>query len=305
MLDLRARRRRRAALHHDHRERPRHPARQHDPHRPRRRLRPRAALPAARPRRAQPRSAPTPTCSCPATRRSPTTRAGGSRRSRSSPSSAAASGSRPWISRSAAPATCSARSSRGTSPPSASRSTWSCSRRPSRSCAAARAPVDDRSRGPPARWPRSSPRAYVPEVSQRLVLYKRLAGAPDDAEVERIRDELLDRYGPLPAEAENLLERDRREAARAGPRAAGRRLREGRRSCCAPPPGSRVDPARLVDLLNDRSAGVRLGEASASTPRRPTLRPRRCSRARAGCSSRSRSPRAAAPAPREPAQGAC
>ena len=41
----------------------------------------------------------------------------------------------------------------------------------------------------------------MPEVSQRLVLYKRLASAPDDADVERIRDELLDRYGPLPGEA--------------------------------------------------------------------------------------------------------
>ncbi|MCZ6463158.1 MAG: transcription-repair coupling factor, partial [Proteobacteria bacterium] len=50
------------------------------------------------------------------------------------------------------------------------------------------------------------PEAYVPEVSQRLVLYKRLAGAREDAEVDRIRDELLDRYGPLPLDARNLLE---------------------------------------------------------------------------------------------------
>jgi len=39
---------------------------------------------------------------------------------------------------------------------------------------------------------------YVPDVSQRLVLYKRLASAPDQADADRIRDELLDRFGPLP-----------------------------------------------------------------------------------------------------------
>jgi transcription-repair coupling factor (superfamily II helicase) len=55
--------------------------------------------------------------------------------------------------------------------------------------------------GIPARLPES----YVADVQQRLVLYKRLASAPDQAEAERLRDELLDRFGPLPAEAENLL----------------------------------------------------------------------------------------------------
>jgi transcription-repair coupling factor (superfamily II helicase) len=44
------------------------------------------------------------------------------------------------------------------------------------------------------------------DVSQRLILYKRLAGADGDAELGRIRDEILDRYGPLPPETENLME---------------------------------------------------------------------------------------------------
>jgi transcription-repair coupling factor (superfamily II helicase) len=48
------------------------------------------------------------------------------------------------------------------------------------------------------------PEDYVADVSQRLVLYKRLSSARDDDEVARIRDEMLDRYGVLPAEAENL-----------------------------------------------------------------------------------------------------
>jgi len=89
------------------------------------------------------------------------------------------------------------------------------------------------------------------------VLYKRLASAPDDADVDRIRDELLDRYGPLPAEAENLLEVIRvkllaRELGLPGVDFAAGKL------VVRTAPGSRVDPSRLVDLLNDRSAGVSL-----------------------------------------------
>ena len=50
------------------------------------------------------------------------------------------------------------------------------------------------------------PEAYVPEVSQRLALYKQLSGARDDDELGALRGEILDRYGPLPVEAENLVE---------------------------------------------------------------------------------------------------
>ena len=41
----------------------------------------------------------------------------------------------------------------------------------------------------------------MPEVSQRLALYKQLSGARDDDELGALRGELLDRYGPLPVEA--------------------------------------------------------------------------------------------------------
>lgn len=58
--------------------------------------------------------------------------------------------------------------------------------------------------------------AYVPEVNQRLVLYKRLAAARSAAEVDDLRGELEDRFGPLPAAAARLLDIIRiRVAARA------------------------------------------------------------------------------------------
>jgi transcription-repair coupling factor (superfamily II helicase) len=50
------------------------------------------------------------------------------------------------------------------------------------------------------------PDDYVPEVNQRLALYKRLAGAAGETEVDDLRAELADRFGPLPAPAEQLLD---------------------------------------------------------------------------------------------------
>jgi transcription-repair coupling factor (superfamily II helicase) len=50
------------------------------------------------------------------------------------------------------------------------------------------------------------PEEYVPEVNQRLALYKRLAGAADEDAVADIRTELADRFGALPREVEQLLD---------------------------------------------------------------------------------------------------
>ena len=50
------------------------------------------------------------------------------------------------------------------------------------------------------------PDDYVPEVNQRLALYKRLAGARSDEAVAELRAELTDRFGPLPTAAEQLLD---------------------------------------------------------------------------------------------------
>jgi transcription-repair coupling factor (superfamily II helicase) len=49
------------------------------------------------------------------------------------------------------------------------------------------------------------PADYVPRESARLEAYRRLAAIDSDADVDDIRNEWLDRYGPLPAPAEALL----------------------------------------------------------------------------------------------------
>jgi transcription-repair coupling factor (superfamily II helicase) len=50
------------------------------------------------------------------------------------------------------------------------------------------------------------PDAYMAEVGVRLSLYKRLASAADEAEVDELAAEMEDRFGPPPAEAKRLVE---------------------------------------------------------------------------------------------------
>ena len=49
------------------------------------------------------------------------------------------------------------------------------------------------------------PEEYVPEVHQRMSLYKRVSQVRDAGEVAKLAEELRDRYGPFPPEVEGLL----------------------------------------------------------------------------------------------------
>jgi transcription-repair coupling factor (superfamily II helicase) len=49
------------------------------------------------------------------------------------------------------------------------------------------------------------PPDYVPEVHQRLSLYKRISQIQSGDEIQRLREEVRDRYGPLPASVDGLL----------------------------------------------------------------------------------------------------
>ncbi len=50
------------------------------------------------------------------------------------------------------------------------------------------------------------PETYVKDLPVRLGLYRRIGGLASDAESEAMAAELVDRFGPLPAEVENLLQ---------------------------------------------------------------------------------------------------
>ncbi len=105
--------------------------------------------------------------------------------------------------------------------------------------------------------PAKLPEEYVPDVSQRLVLYKRLASAPDQADADRIRDELLDRFGPLPEPAANLLGviRLKIAARRLGVAAVDVARDELVLTAAA---STRIDPKRLVTLLTHPTLGIRV-----------------------------------------------
>jgi transcription-repair coupling factor (superfamily II helicase) len=92
------------------------------------------------------------------------------------------------------------------------------------------------------------PEDYVPEVHQRLSLYKRISQARSEGEVQALRGEVRDRYGAPPAAVEDLLRwaelRVRAEAlgvAQVDLSAGNLSLR------FAPEPA--LDPSALPDLL--------------------------------------------------------
>ncbi len=55
------------------------------------------------------------------------------------------------------------------------------------------------------RIPIRIPETYIPDMGQRLSVYKRLASARTDQRLAELREELVDRYGPPPPEVEHLL----------------------------------------------------------------------------------------------------
>ena len=88
-------------------------------------------------------------------------------------------------------------------------------------------------------------------MNQRLSLYRRIAAARRDAEIDRVLEEAADRYGPLPESMLNLADFGRI-------RVMADRLdidsvdREGRTVVIKFRPQARVDPARLVTLVRQR-----------------------------------------------------
>jgi transcription-repair coupling factor (superfamily II helicase) len=101
------------------------------------------------------------------------------------------------------------------------------------------------------------PEAYVADLGVRLGLYRRIAQLSSRRERDAFAAELIDRFGPLPAEVDNLLQiiaikRDCREAGvervEAGPKGAVITLRGNRFA----------NPAGLVELIQKNAGTLRL-----------------------------------------------
>jgi transcription-repair coupling factor (superfamily II helicase) len=93
--------------------------------------------------------------------------------------------------------------------------------------------------------------SYVPDMNQRLMLYRKVAAARREEEIDQVLEEAADRYGPLPDSVLNLADygRIRVMADRLGIEAVDR---EGRLVVLKFRPQAKVDPVRLVALVRQR-----------------------------------------------------
>jgi transcription-repair coupling factor (superfamily II helicase) len=115
------------------------------------------------------------------------------------------------------------------------------------------------------------PATYVPFEAAKIDLHRRIAAAREGGQLREIRDEIADRFGPLPREVENLLElqRARIELGRAGARSV--EFRGGRLSVT----GVELD-GDAVDALRERVGGAiyewRTRTAGVRVPDEPEAR---------------------------------
>ncbi len=92
---------------------------------------------------------------------------------------------------------------------------------------------------------------YVPDMNQRLMLYRKVAAARREEDIDHVLEEAVDRYGPLPDSVLNLADygRIRVMADRLRLEAIDR---EGRTVVLKFRPQARVDPVQLVALVRQR-----------------------------------------------------
>jgi len=93
--------------------------------------------------------------------------------------------------------------------------------------------------------------SYVADMNQRLMLYRKVAAARRDEEIDQVLEEAVDRYGPLPTALLNLADygRIRILADQLGVDTIDR---EGRTVVIKFRPQTKVDPVRLVALVKRR-----------------------------------------------------
>ncbi len=92
------------------------------------------------------------------------------------------------------------------------------------------------------------PPEYVADENLRMTFYKKIASAGSDQRLEDIRNELRDRFGALPAKVESLLHfvKVKRLAQSLGVVSV---IREGSLAIVKLAPAARVDPNRLVEVM--------------------------------------------------------
>ena len=102
---------------------------------------------------------------------------------------------------------------------------------------------------------------YIPDMNQRLMVYRRVAGARTERDLAALLEETRDRYGPPPDSVLNLAEygRIRAIADRLGVEAIDR---EGRAVIMKFRPSAPIDPHRLVKAVQERPGVMLVPPAS-------------------------------------------
>ena len=93
--------------------------------------------------------------------------------------------------------------------------------------------------------------SYVPDMNQRLMLYRKVAAARHDDEIDKVLEEAADRYGPLPDSVLNLADYGRIRVM-ADTLGIDTIDREGRIVVLKFRPQAKLDPVRLVALVRQR-----------------------------------------------------
>jgi transcription-repair coupling factor (superfamily II helicase) len=116
---------------------------------------------------------------------------------------------------------------------------------------------------------------YVPDMNQRLMIYRRIAAARSEEDLNRIMEEIRDRYGPPPVAVLNLADYGRIrvladwlgvESVEREATTVAFRFREK----------AKVDPVRLVQLVRERGdlqlvppVSLKLDLKKADVPKKP------------------------------------
>jgi transcription-repair coupling factor (superfamily II helicase) len=121
--------------------------------------------------------------------------------------------------------------------------------------------------------------AYIPDMNQRLTVYRRIAAARSEKELEAVLEDMRDRYGPTPDSVLNLAEygRIRVLADRLGVESIER---EGRLVVIKFRPLAKVDPTRVIKVVHEHAGATLVPpgslklalDAQAGGPEGPPLR---------------------------------
>ena len=100
------------------------------------------------------------------------------------------------------------------------------------------------------------PDGYVPDTHRRLVTYKKLSMAPADEDLQEMKEEMLDCFGPLPPEVQNLIEVISLRNLMKGLMAEKMEY-DGRNMILVIHKSSPIEPLKLIELSRKKWKGMR------------------------------------------------